>query len=519
MRTTQVDPLTALPPELALLILQLLTPTDLHILSQISRSWRRLSFQDKLWRPHCDAANFGNPNPSWTLLTGRPSRKIPSLRDHYWTRIKVLRNWRRGRARRCKVEGAHEDVVLGVGAYTESGVLTCASGSRDGEVKIFAVHSRYSKGLVRFLPHEGKAVSCVWVSGAEVVTGSYDGFVSVWTRGWTPNGIELEPKLKRRYPNDSSVTTIRVKKHLISSGTDSGKVYLWSNDTASPSHTTPVATYMVGNDSETPVLIGSVDFNDYAVCAGTSQPSVVIWSRMVDSGWIVSGSDDGTGAVLGVEWREVHASKPVFRRALKGHTAGVRCLEVRDEFVVTGSYDHVTIILWSLTSGTRITTFQGHKGDVNAIDCTEDAIVSVSDDRSIRAWDFRHPQKFSSSSLTALSSSTSTVKSFEFKKGGCKWIEEARYVLSRSAGCSLGVVELFERVCGRAGAGITREDLVAFKNEIRKEAMKGIDAVFGVAMTDGGGKGRRKGSKGFLVTLMPGKGYPEDNSEVDVVDE
>lgn len=69
-----------------------------------------------------------------------------------------------------------------------------------------------------------------------------------------------------------------------------------------------------------------------------------------------------------------------------GHQASVRCLEVKGDIVVSGSYD-TTAKIWSIESGQCLRTLSGHFSQIYAIVFDGKRIATGSLDTSVRIWD------------------------------------------------------------------------------------------------------------------------------------
>ncbi|UYV76441.1 hypothetical protein LAZ67_14000406 [Cordylochernes scorpioides] len=68
-----------------------------------------------------------------------------------------------------------------------------------------------------------------------------------------------------------------------------------------------------------------------------------------------------------------------------GHSHTVRCLQVDEDKVVSGSYDH-TLKVWDLRTGLCRETLVGHEGAVLCLQFDTTKIVSGSGDKTIKVW-------------------------------------------------------------------------------------------------------------------------------------
>ncbi|KRX46517.1 TP53-regulating kinase [Trichinella murrelli] len=83
-----------------------------------------------------------------------------------------------------------------------------------------------------------------------------------------------------------------------------------------------------------------------------------------------------------------HWSSIACRSTMIGHTDAVRCLQMDDEKIISGSYDK-TLRTWDLKTGQQSATFSGHEGEVLCLQFDRRKLISGSSDRSIRIWDLR----------------------------------------------------------------------------------------------------------------------------------
>ncbi|KAF2967249.1 hypothetical protein GQX73_g6349 [Xylaria multiplex] len=84
---------------------------------------------------------------------------------------------------------------------------------------------------------------------------------------------------------------------------------------------------------------------------------------------------------VGLNWKHGRYKATV----LEGHTDSVMCLQIYNEFLLTGSYDS-SIRLWSLGSGSLVRTFLGHTAGIRALQFDSSKIVSGSLDETIKIW-------------------------------------------------------------------------------------------------------------------------------------
>lgn len=93
-----------------------------------------------------------------------------------------------------------------------------------------------------------------------------------------------------------------------------------------------------------------------------------------------AGPDDATVRVWSVETREAIA-------LFEGHTAAVYCVAVRDDVVVSGSFD-CTCKVWSIQSRAYVLTFTGHEDYISDVKLVGNMAVSAGNvyDNTVRVW-------------------------------------------------------------------------------------------------------------------------------------
>lgn len=74
------------------------------------------------------------------------------------------------------------------------------------------------------------------------------------------------------------------------------------------------------------------------------------------------------------------------RNVLVGHGLSVRCLEIKGDIVVSGSYD-TSARVWSISEGRCLQTLQGHFSQIYAIAFDGKRVVTGSLDTNVRVWD------------------------------------------------------------------------------------------------------------------------------------
>lgn len=305
----RIDFITTLPIELSLKILCYLDCESLCNAAQVSRNWKKLADDDRVWHHMCEQhIDRKCPNCGWGLPlmhmkrareiveipidngiinTGQKRRRLSNQtisntgvrktrpwKTVYSERFKVERNWRKGIYKVKKFIG-HTDGVLTL-KYDFKYLFT---GSYDTTVKIWDIESGK---LIRNLESHTKAVQSLVFDDQKLITGSLDSTIKVWN-----------------YHTGQCISTYR--------GHQAGVL------------------------------------------------SVDLYKKT-----IVSGSQDTTIKVWDVETRRCHA--------LRGHREAVNSVKIHPQSntVLSGSDDQ-TIRMWDLNTKKCIKVFEGHKAQVQKV--------------------------------------------------------------------------------------------------------------------------------------------------------
>ena len=115
------------------------------------------------------------------------------------------------------------------------------------------------------------------------------------------------------------------------------------------------------------------------------------WVRCmhVHAGVLYTGSGDSTARAWDTlrEKQVAHdvwdAQRAKELQVFKGHTQYVRCLEVADSVVYTGSED-ATVAAWDASSGSLLQQYLGHSGTVSCLRVADGMVFSGSEDHTAR---------------------------------------------------------------------------------------------------------------------------------------
>eukprot|EP01137_Pigoraptor_chileana_P017831 Opistho-2@76411 len=359
------DIISDLPDEVGVRILSYLDFHSLLQASLVSRSWRRISVDDRLWRILWQSVGW--------KLNSREEAEISAMVESGY----VVRH----------VGGAHRSLVGGMTVLP----VGCWKGLY---MRRLAIERNWLRGeyTVNTLVGHTDSISCLQFEDDLLVTGSDDRTVRVWDAVMGRCALTL-------LGHSHVVTCVQFdrSRSFISSGSWDGTVRLWRIPTGEcfatlRDNNAPVLSLRIaGNYIITGSFDGFVRFFD--VRTGQCSRATAAHSRPViciecSGDRIATGSED---AVIKV-WE-----KRSFRNlgVLIGHTAAVTCIymdhDAREAVggeIISGSCDK-TIRVWSMKALTCIRILEGHMGAVHALFADASKIVSGSGNETIKIWD-RH---------------------------------------------------------------------------------------------------------------------------------
>eukprot|EP00037_Helgoeca_nana_P011350 m.101882 g.101882 ORF g.101882 m.101882 type:complete len:542 (-) comp20780_c1_seq1:208-1833(-) len=390
------DFLTVLPEEMSYHILAFLGPNDLLSCSAVSRHWRRLAENDRLWKPQCLRALR-----TTTRLLGRHSEKAalelyqqqllmhaePDLFDHPNTAMKKLFSCR-GRVK-IPWEDPKYQVNPTAGKLLCHGdsVVTCLciagpnrviSCSDDKNLIVWQVHP--PKQLHKLEGHTGGVWSCATDNGI-AVSGATDHSLRVWD-------IEKGELLRVLEGHTSTVRCVHMVGDVIVSGSRDRTVRAWRWSDGE-------CTNVFEGHGD---AVRCIDMCNEVIASGSYDHSIRLWKtsatesihvlhghddkiysiRMTEA-WIASGSLDTTIRVWSIATGECMS-------ILRGHESLTGTLHVRNDGVLVSGNADRTIRLWDVTTGQCLRTLEGHEGAVTDVQVTSNHIVSCSDDGRAKLW-------------------------------------------------------------------------------------------------------------------------------------
>jgi F-box/WD-40 domain protein MET30 len=447
----RIDFISTLPMELSLKILCYLDCASLCNAAQVSKKWKMLADDDRVWHHMCEQhIDRKCPNCGWGLPlmhmkrareivespkeTGitlacpqnvkrrrlsnqttneRGIRKTRPWKVVYSERFKVERNWRKGIYKVREFVG-HTDGVLAL-KYDHKYLFT---GSYDKSVNIWDVHTGV---LIRTLKSHTKAVKTLAFDEQKLITGSLDSTIKVWNYH-TGQCISTY-----RGHNDSVLSVDFHKKNIVSGSADT-TIKLWNVETrtccALRGHTEAVNCVKIHPQSMT--VFSASDDNtvrmwDMTTCkmlkvfkGHIAEVQKVIPLNIAADYELVHDAEeeeeveeDEEEEGEGIDYSDESRSYPTYIltasldntiklwdvktgkcvRTQFGHVEGIWDISADTFRIVSGAHDRF-VKIWDLQSGKCMHTFPGHTGPVLSVGLGDSSIASADESGVVRMLNF-----------------------------------------------------------------------------------------------------------------------------------
>jgi WD40 repeat protein len=429
------DPWSNLPRELFVWFYLFLDHTDLCRAASVCKSWRDIANDNYTWSllfPAQWQLDLHNKSSAWKNQLGRrrctsseAKTEAKGWKAEFRDRTNTRRNWVDGRPNIITMTG-HTGTVTSL-RYDETRLI---SGSDDGTLMLWDLkgdshqgafplmqqhhkNTKMTRRLGSFVGHGGP-VWCLDFSGNQLVSGSYDKTIKVWS-------IRDSSVLATLRGHTSWVSSIQLEGNQIVSGSWDSTLKLWQlpdemspiretksrsvweafGDAFRPDEKRPEAkcvTTLQGGPGNV-VYCHQWDVPSGVVVTGTRSAAAQVWDlsseQMVqtfmghtgrvytlqfDDHKLATGSNDKTVKIWDRKTGRCEQN-------LNGHTNPVMTLRFADHQMITGSYDK-TMKVWDMRTGRVLNTLVGHSSAVFTLQFDYDKIVSGSADLSVKLWDF-----------------------------------------------------------------------------------------------------------------------------------
>ncbi|KAI3405295.2 sconB [Candida oxycetoniae] len=405
----KIDFISILPQEISLKILCYLDCNSLCNAAQVSRKWKSLADDDRVWHHMCEQhIDRKCPNCGWglPLMHMKRAREMaeddikPIKRNNDEEQQQSQQQQQQQQQSQSQQRETSERTIASSHCRTSQQVQEdpprkkqrSDSGSSSNPSPLlkkrpwkavyserFKLEKNWRKGICTIKSFVGHTdgVTCLQLNRKYLMTGSYDTTIKIWK-------IDTGECVKTLSGHTKGVRSLVFdNQKLITGGLDS-TIKVWNYHTGQC-----IATYRGHDDA-----VVSVDFSNKSIVSGSADHTVRVWH--VDS-------------------RTCYT--------LRGHTDWVNCVKIHPgSNTIFSASDDTTIRMWDMNTNQCLKIFgglenNGHIGQVQCVipltykDCLlED--VGESEDKQLTSQSTAAPQmQSSSSSSSSLSSSRSSASS------------------------------------------------------------------------------------------------------------
>ncbi|KAG7662438.1 sconB [[Candida] subhashii] len=325
----RIDFISALPQEISLKILCYLDCNSLCNAAQVSKKWKSLADDDRVWHHMCEQhIDRKCPNCGW----GLPLMHMKRAREMYdEDDLKPAK-------RRYSVVADDDDAA----ADSNKRIKSESTSPKTTKVvpvvrkrpwkavysERFKLEKNWRKGIYtvkQFVGHTD-GVTCLQFNRKYLMTGSYDTTVKIWR-------VDTGECLKTLTGHTKGVRSLVFdNQKLITGGLDS-TIKVWNYHTG-----TCIATYRGHDDA-----VVSVDFSNKSIVSGSADHTVRVWH--VDS-------------------RTCYT--------LRGHTDWVNCVKIHSPSnTIFSASDDTTIRMWDMATNECLRIFGGpeNNGHIGQVQC------------------------------------------------------------------------------------------------------------------------------------------------------
>ncbi|ODV94539.1 hypothetical protein PACTADRAFT_27345, partial [Pachysolen tannophilus NRRL Y-2460] len=238
----------------------------------------------------------------------------------------------------------------------------------------------YQPKRISIKAHGRHVITCLQFDNEKIITGADDNVINIFS---TATGA-LKTALKG---HTGGVWALKYYGNTLVSGATDRTVRIWNIKQGRCTHVFRGHTSTVRClDILTPVAIGFSSTGEKIMfppepllITGSRDNNIHVWKLPI------ANEDDEDNGIL-VD--EAETENPYFIKALRGHTASVRCISGYGNIVVTGSYD-MTVRVWDLMTNRCKLVLRGHADRVysTVLDIKRNRCISGSMDSTVKIWD------------------------------------------------------------------------------------------------------------------------------------
>lgn len=328
----RIDFISILPVEIALKILCYLDCRSLCYAAQVSKKWKSLADDDRVWHHMCEQhIDRKCPNCGWGLPLMHMKRNRDVTLDSKKRAASDVGDSSRPRIEELEQDLPNKRIKLDTSAdsaISSSSVVRRKRPWKEVYSERFMLEKNWRKGLFKVKMFRGHTdgITCLQFNRKYLVTGSYDTSIKIWRvdSGECIRTLTGHTKGVRSLAFDS--------QKLITGGLDL-LIKVWNYHTGQC-----ISTYRGHDDA-----VVSVDFHNKTIVSGSADKTVKVWH--VDS-------------------RTCYT--------LRGHLDWVNCVKIHPPSnTVFLASDDTTIRMWDLTSNRCLRVFGGMDkgGHIGQVQC------------------------------------------------------------------------------------------------------------------------------------------------------
>ncbi|KAI8376045.1 WD40-repeat-containing domain protein [Radiomyces spectabilis] len=371
-----------LPCELALHILGFLDAASLLQMTCVSRHWKLLSDDQRLWRQLFHANGWKSNQKAMenylrsSCQISKPSHeRFINWRRLYHNRTCIERRWREGK---CKMRvfppenhrgDMHMEGIYCI-QYDNDKIV---SGSRDHTIKIWDMRTGECR---KTLYAHTRSVLCLQYDDEFLFSGSSDTTIIQWN-------IRTGQIVRTLRGHSESVLNLRFQKDQMVSCSKDKTVRIWNLKTGT------VSRVLRGHRA----AVNAVQFKGNRVVSASGDRAIKLWD--METGKCLKTFDSHTRGIAGSSDQTIkiwNAATGECLHTLIGHMALVRSLQVdaNTDRIVSGSYDS-SLKIWSLKQGCLVRSVsQAIEGRILNVQFDFARIVCCSNLGKIVIYDFSH---------------------------------------------------------------------------------------------------------------------------------
>ncbi|KAH3688432.1 hypothetical protein WICPIJ_000571 [Wickerhamomyces pijperi] len=326
----RIDFISTLPLELSLKILCYLDCNSLCNAAQVSKNWKSLADDDRVWHHMCEQhIDRKCPNCGWglPLMHMKRAREVEVAASSSSSSCANKNSSNNFRAFTTKETSKRRKITPVDSTTNDPAQLATKNHRKTRPWKTvyserFQVERNWRKGtytnLIEFQAHNDGVLTLKY-DHKHLFTGSYDKSVKIWD-------INTGKHIRTLTSHSQGVKSLVFDEQKLITGSLDKTIKVWNYHTGQC-----ISTYRGHLDA-----VLSVDCHKVHIASGSADTTVKLWN---------------------VESRTCHA--------LRGHTEAVNCVKIHPKsMTVFSASDDMTVKMWDIGTQKCLRTFKGHVGQV-----------------------------------------------------------------------------------------------------------------------------------------------------------